>query len=175
MLGLLWRSLKRRLFVDSRVNVGQRFHIGILSYVGAPKALTIGDDVYIGKFCSIQCSGSIGNGVLIANNVGIVGRRDHDMREVGKIIRRASWIGDSEGLASDPKNHIAVGDDVWIGYGAILLSGIVVGRGAVIAAGSVVTSDVEPYAIVTGNPAQPVGVRFTQDQIISHERALART
>ena len=65
---------------------------------------------------------------------------------------------------------IVIENDVWIGYGAIIVSGVKIGRGAIVAAGSVVLKDVEPYTIVAGNPARKVSKRFTEDQIIEHER-----
>ncbi|AYO77216.1 CatB-related O-acetyltransferase [Sphingobium yanoikuyae] len=173
MIGGIWRRAKQQAFLSGKVTLGARFHVGLMSYVSSAGGLVIGDDVYVGKFCSIQVNGRIGNGVLIANNVGIVGRRDHDMRAVGTFIRRAPWIGDSPALAADPQNSVIIGDDVWIGYGAIVLSGVTVGRGAIIAAGAVVVEDVAPYDIVTGNPARATGRRFTDDQIASHEAVLA--
>ncbi len=65
-----------------------------------------------------------------------------------------------------------VEDDVWIGYGAILLSGVRVCRGSIVAAGAVVTDDVAPYAIVAGNPARQVGRRMPEDRVEEHERLL---
>lgn len=172
MLKELFVRLKRFMFVSGQVTVGQRFRIGMMSYVWASVGLKIGDDVYIGKFCSIQCNGRIGNGVLIANNVGIVGRRDHDTRAIGTPIRLAPWIGDADYLMRDPKNQVDIGDDVWIGFGAIILSGITIGRGAIISAGAVVRSDVPAYAVVAGNPAGPVAMRFTSEEIEAHEKEL---
>lgn len=169
----LWMLLKRRLFISETVRTGKNFHLGLFSYVSAADKLAIGDNVYIGKFCSIQCSGSIGSGVLIANNVGIVGRKDHDLREIGVWVRDASWIGHSARLVRDPENWIWIGDDVWIGFGAVVLSGIQIGRGAIIAAGAVVIRDVAPYEIVGGSPARPIGTRFSPAEIETHERALA--
>lgn len=174
MLSKAWGYLKRQLFVSGPVEIGQKFHMGILSYVSSPHELTIGHNVYIGKFCSIQCSGSIGDGVLIANNVGIVGRRDHDMRVIGKSIRLAPWVGDTPSLAAHPRNMIEIGSDVWIGFGSTVLTGIRIGRGAIIAAGAVVVDDVEPYDIVSGNPARTVGRRFNDMQIVQHELKLAQ-
>lgn len=170
----LWTRIKERAFVGRNVELGRRFHIGMLSFLSASDQLTVGDDVYIGKFCSIQCNGSIGNGVLIANNVGIVGRRDHDMRQVGSLVRLSRWVGTDLTLALDPKNRISVADDVWIGFGAVLLTGISIGRGAIISAGAVVTKDVDAYAIVAGNPAIVVGVRFSPEDIRIHENMIAR-
>ena len=58
-----------------------------------------------------------------------------------------------------------IGNDVWIGVGAIILSGVKIGSGAIIGAGAVVVKDVPPYAIAAGNPARVVKFRFSQDQI----------
>jgi acetyltransferase-like isoleucine patch superfamily enzyme len=169
----IWSKIKCYLFIGEKVSLGNSFHIGMLSFVYASEKLKIGDDVYVGKFCSIQCNGKIGNGVLIANNVGIVGRRDHDFKKIGVLVRNAPWVGTSPDLAQDPKNSIEICDDVWIGFGSVILSGITIGRGAIVAAGAVVINDVEPYAIVSGNPAQKIAMRFTPDEIASHEAALA--
>lgn len=165
--------MKNWIFVAGTVRLGRDFHLGILSFVRAADRLEIGDDVYIGKFCTIQCNGTIGDGVLIANHVGIVGRRDHDFRQIGVTIRRAAWVGTDKRLSQDPANRIDIGPDVWIGYGSTVLSGIRIGRGAVVAAGSVVRDDVEAYAIVAGNPAVAVGRRFDDKEIAEHESRLA--
>ena len=61
------------------------------------------------------------------------------------------------------KGNIVVEDDVWIGYGATILSGVHIGRGAVIAAGAVVTKDVDAYAIVGGIPARILRYRFPEE------------
>lgn len=172
MIEFLWQAAKQRMFITGRVVLGARFHVGMLSYISSAQGLRIGDDVYVGKFCSIQVNGAIGDGVLIANNVGVIGRRDHAMRTIGVPVRRAPWIGDTASLAADPRASIDIQADVWIGFGAVVLSGITVGRGAIIAAGAVVLEDVAPYDIVSGNPARVVGRRFTELQIREHEERL---
>lgn len=168
------RNFARRLFqranrlyaVRSNVTVETDVHIGIGSTLWAPHSLVVGSDVYIGKRCTIEVDGRIGAGTLIANDVGIVGRRDHDMRAVGVAIRRAPWVGESDGPQS---GVIDIGPDVWVGYGAVLLAPVTVGRGAVIGAGAVVTRDVAPYSVVAGNPAEHRRWRFTPDEQRSHE------
>ena len=63
------------------------------------------------------------------------------------------------------KGKIKIGDDVWIGHGVIILSGVEIGQGAIIAAGSVITKDVPSYAIVGGNPAKIIKYRFNSEII----------
>lgn len=172
MLSLL-RKIRNKMMlpfaVRKNVRYGKKLHVGPGSIIWAPSVMVIGDNVYIGKHCTIEVDGRIGKHVLIANNVGLIGRHDHAMRFVGKNIRESPWVGkDGKG----GKEQILIGDDVWIGYGAIVLSGVEIGRGAVIGAGAVVTHDVKPYAIVGGNPARLIGLRFTQDEIDQHERLL---
>lgn len=60
---------------------------------------------------------------------------------------------------ADKGGDVVIKDRVWIGYRAIILPGVTIGEGAVVGAGSVVTRDVDPYAVVAGNPARPVGTR----------------
>ncbi|SFR01419.1 transferase hexapeptide (six repeat-containing protein) [Enterobacter sp. kpr-6] len=68
-------------------------------------------------------------------------------------------------IDASTKGPIIINDDVWIGCNVTILSGVEIGRGAVIAAGSVVTKDVPPYAIVGGNPAKTISMRLTPQQI----------
>ena len=63
-------------------------------------------------------------------------------------------------------------DDVWIGANAIILSGVTIGEGAIIGAGSVVTKNVEPYTIFAGNPAKKIKMRFTEDELLNHRQLL---
>ena len=65
-----------------------------------------------------------------------------------------------------PFRDTVVGNDVWIGYGAIIMPGVTIGDGVIVAAGSVVTRDVAPYTIVSGNPALPLRQRFS-DEIVA--------
>jgi acetyltransferase-like isoleucine patch superfamily enzyme len=167
-----WQRIYRIYSVQKNVTIGKNFHIGLFSRVDAPRHLTIGHHVYIGKFSSIECDGSIGNHVMIANNVGLIGRYDHDFKCVGKPLRLAPWIGDRDycGLGMDLK--LVIEDDVWIGFATVVVGGVRIGR-AIVGAGSVVTHDVAPYSIVVGNPIRQIGWRFGPEDIREHERLIS--
>jgi len=162
----------RFMIVRGPVSMGKEVHIGPGSRVECWRGMTIGDHVYVGKYCSIVVDGSIGNDVLIGNNVGLVGRHDHDHRAVGVGIRRAPWIGDADYDGPGLTERLVVEDDVWIGFGSVVLSGVIVGRGSIVAAGSVVINDVPRYSIVGGSPAKVISQRFDEREIIEHERLL---
>jgi acetyltransferase-like isoleucine patch superfamily enzyme len=148
--------------VRSGVHLGMHVHIGPFSILWASDKLEIGDKTYIGKNCTIQVNGTIGRGVLIANNVGIVGKLDHDFQKPAKLLCQNNWIGTSDKLNGLTENRVSIGDDVWIGFGAIILGGVSIGHGAIIAAGSVVTKSVPEFAIVAGNPARIIKQRFPE-------------
>jgi acetyltransferase-like isoleucine patch superfamily enzyme len=127
------------------------------------KIVEFGDCVQFGPRCVIQCDIRFGNQVLIAGDVAFVGRNDHSVDIVGKTI----WDS-PRGTAQ----LTTIEDDVWIGYGAIVLSGVTIGRGSIVAAGAVVSSDVSRYSIVAGVPAKEVAKRFSLDDIQRHEEIL---
>lgn len=153
---------------------GHGLHIGRNATLWAPDRITIGNNVYIGKDVTIECNCEIGDYVLIANRVAIVGRRDHDFRQLGLPVRFAPWVGSRRFPSPWRSERAVVEQDVWIGYGAIVLSGVRIGRGAIVAAGAVIARDVPAYAIVAGSPARTVGQRFSsREEIAAHEAAIA--
>lgn len=156
----------------SKLQYGKNFSFGRGTTFYARHNIKIGNDVYIGKYCSIESDAIIGNGVLIANHVGIIGKYDHNYECIGQYIRNAPWIGDDDYNWKGINKKVIIEDDVWIGFGSIVFSGVNIGKGAVIAAGSVVTKDIEPYSIVGGIPAKKIGTRFNESQIKQHELIL---
>ena len=74
-------------------------------------------------------------------------------------------IASSFAEAWDNKGDIVIGNDVWIGYEAVIMAGVHIGNGAIIAARAVVTKDVPPYTIVGGVPARPIRKRFDEEVI----------
>lgn len=168
-----FRILTRWLAVRKNVSIGANFKVGWGSFINSPGHLDIGADVSVGKSCWISCSGSIGSGVLISSHVGIVTRQEHDAKDLGTLMSRARTVGPSWPGPNGLTERVTIGDDCWIGFGAIILSGLHIGRGSVVGAGAVVTKDVPPYGIVVGNPAKLVGMRLTESERIEHERRLS--
>jgi len=132
-------------------------------YMWAKNSITVGDNFYIGKYSQIECDAEIGNNVLFANRVALIGRYDHNFTVPGVPIRLARSIRDKEYNWKGLNERIVIFDDVWVGYGSIILSGVKIGQGSIIAAGSVVTKDVEPYSIYAGNPARKIKERFNSE------------
>lgn len=173
LLQSIYRRLNRRLAIRKNVEFRPDLRVGAGTLIMAPDRLTIGDKVIIGANCWIACNGSIGDGVLMSSHVGIVGKHDHDPSAKGVLISEAPWIYEAAANDRDARHSITIESDVWIGFGAKLMSGIVVGRGSIVGAGAVVTRDVEPYSIVAGNPARKIRRRFTVAEAALHEAMLA--
>jgi len=122
--------------------------------------LVIGDDVYIGDDTIVSCCDriEIGAQTLIGHGVNIF---DNNSHPVAAAARAADWLSivenrprDSATIAHAP---VRIGEAAWIGFGSVVLKGVTIGDGAVVAAASVVTTDVSPRTVVAGNPARPVG------------------
>lgn len=153
---------------------GRDLHVGRGASFWAPDGISIGNGVYIGKDVHIECNASIGDFVMIANKVAFVGRNDHEFRTVGVPVRFSPWIGRRSPRSGYRDEKVVIDSDVWIGFGAVVLTGVHVGRGAIIAAGAVVAKDVASYSIVGGNPAREIGRRFlSQDEIDRHESGIS--
>ncbi|MDE5948724.1 MAG: hypothetical protein K2G86_08115 [Prevotella sp.] len=160
---VVWRKYK----------IGKNFHCGRDTFLWANKRLEIGDNFYLGKYSSIETNCVIGDNVIIANKVGIVGRYDHNYQQVGVPVRLAMQIRDVDYDWKGKDELTVIGDDVWIGYGAIILSGVKIANGTIVAAGSIVTKDTEPYSIYAGSPARKVKERFdTEDKKRKHIKML---
>ncbi len=105
----------------------------------------------------------VGNYVSIADNVTFILSGNHYTDTFTTYPFKVLCF--DEKVEAWGKGPIKVGDDVWIGYGATILSGVTIGQGAVIAAGSVVVKDVEPYSVVGGNPAKLIKYRYSKEII----------
>lgn len=118
----------------------------------------IGDKLIIGRFCAIA------RGVRF-----IMNGANHKMSGISTYpfqIFGSGWEKVMPAPGDLPyKGDTVVGNDVWIGYEALVMPGVRIGDGAIVSSRSVVTSDVEPYTIVGGNPAKPIRRRFAPEQV----------
>ncbi|MDA4116650.1 MAG: acyltransferase [Thaumarchaeota archaeon] len=142
-------GLKLRIFLYRRIGmkIGSNCVVRRGVYLGSPNELEIGDGSFIGR-ANLYCTG----GVKIGKNVNI---------SDGAVIITAKHDVNSPAFEAlyEP---IVIDDWAWIATNAIVLAGVTVGEGAVVAAGAVVTRDVVPYSIVGGNPAKVIGERKRQ-------------
>lgn len=156
----------QRTFLLSRIKHGKNCNIrGVGVFQGN---IELGDDVTIGVdsvFLSTGANIIIGNKVIFGPHVFCISG-NHQINQVGK------YIADVQVKTEKCDEDIIIEDDVWIGAGAIILKGVRIGRGSVIAAGSIVTKDTLPYSVNGGNPAHFIKMRFTNEEIIQHERIL---
>lgn len=169
-----WLQTRLKTYSCGRILAyGRDLHIGARTRIWAPRKVEIGDYVYIGKDVHIEANCRIGSYCLIANKVAIIGRHDHDFNAIGFPIRFAPWIASQRFPSPFLAEEACIDDDVWLGYGAIVLTGTTVGRGSIVAAGSVVTRSIPPYSIAAGVPAKVIGKRFDSDAAIeAHEAAI---
>lgn len=172
---MIINSLKRLrclLFAKTiwrKYQIGKNLHVGRGVYLWAKNSISIGDNFYIGRYSFIECDAIIGDNVIIANFVSLIGKYDHHYQQIGIPIRLASKIRDKTYNWKGLNHKIIIQDDVWIGVGSIVLSGVEIGKGSIIAAGSVVTKDIEPYSIYAGNPAKKITSRFkSKEQLNEH-------
>lgn len=118
-----------------------------------------GNHLKIGKFCSIACGAKF-----------LFTSANHAMRSLSTYpfpIFFEEWGLDVKNITNawDNRGDIVIGNDVWIGFEAVILSGVTIGDGAIIGTRAVVTKDVPPYTIVGGIPAKQIRKRFSDDVI----------
>lgn len=116
------------------------------------------DKLVIGKFCSIACGAKF-----------LFNSANHRLQSLSTYtfpLFYEEWEQEMNLTeAWDNKGDIIIGNDVWIGYDAVILAGVTIGDGAIIGTRAVVTKDVPPYTIVGGVPAKPIRKRFSDEDI----------
>lgn len=117
-------------------------------------------EIHITDFSPADTKLFIGSYCSIAPNVRFLLGGEHQLYSISTYPFKVKAFGESQEAGS--KGNIIIKDDVWIGYGAIICSGVTIGQGAIVAAGAVVTKDIEPYSIVGGNPAHFIKWRFDE-------------
>jgi maltose O-acetyltransferase len=159
--------LQKKLFADCGSNVSIGYDCTFYH-----SHIHIGSNVHIGSYASFMASVAhiyIGNYVTFGPNVSIRGG-DHRIDVIGKHLYE---VKDNEKLPENDKD-VVIQDGVWIGCNVTILKGVNIGRGSIIAAGSVVTKSIQPYSIAGGNPAKILKQRFNHEQIMEHELKLEK-
>lgn len=146
----------------SAIKIGSHVHIrGQLLVMAHGGEIRIGDFSYIGEDTRIWSSKSvtIGDRVLVSHGVNIHDNIAHSLSAKNRHeqIRQLFSTGHPSVLEDVPAAPIMIEDDVWIGFNSTILKGVTIGKGAVVGAATVVTKNVDPYAIVVGNPARIIG------------------
>lgn len=122
------------------------------------------DHLYIGKYCSIACGAA-----FLFNSAN---HTLHSLSTYPFPIFYEEWNLPLASICNawDNKGDIVIGNDVWIGYQAVVLAGVTIGDGAIIGARALVTKDVPPYTIVVDVPAKPIRRRFDDGTILALQR-----
>ena len=126
--------------------------VGAYTYIGRRTSLV---SARVGRFCSIASDCQIGMGTHTLSCLST----SPVFTEADNGLRRR-WVDEA---LTNPYRPVTLGNDVWVGLHVMIMGGITVGNGAVIAAGAVVTRDVPPYAVVGGVPARVIRYRFSPD------------
>ncbi len=139
-----------RIVLGDRVYISGVISIGFNSRSGFTPELVIGDGTFIGHRCGFNVARSVrvGRHCYIASGVSVI---DQDGHPVDAAARRAGHPTPPEGIAP-----VVIGDDVWVGFHAIILKGVTIGDRAIVAAGAVVVKDVPADCVAAGNPARVV-------------------
>ena len=153
-IATLWRLLNphnETYFVKS--NAYKNIRVGRMSY----------GPMHIHSWEEPEEGLEIGSFVSIGDNVNFLLGGEHPYNGLSTYPFKVKYFGQKR--EAKTRGKIVVSDDVWIGFGATIMSGARIGQGAIIGAGAVITKDVEPYSIVVGNPARKIKSRFDQEVI----------
>lgn len=149
--------------IHGNVTIGARC---MLHQVKLNGTITVGSNTSINgpgtEFFSIQNPIIIGNFCSIARHTAIQ-EHNHDMKKITTYYIQQRVFGEKIGIDAVSKGPVIIGNDVWVGTQSVILTGVTVGDGAIIATNSVVTENVPPYAIVGGTPAKIIKMRFSED------------
>ena len=162
----LLKSLRAFYLIHFKIKpkkAGHNFYCGYGSII-QKNSLVLGNNVYIGNNCHLSVDHlEIDDNVMFASQVSIVGG-DHRFDVVGVPIRNTGRA---------VRKGVKIAKDCWVGHGVIILDGVQIGEGTIVAAGSVVTKSLEPYGIYAGIPAKKIRDRFDNDSDkIKHSKAI---
>jgi acetyltransferase-like isoleucine patch superfamily enzyme len=132
------------IILSNNIKIGKNFICGSYCSISKKNKIFIGNNFFMGRNCHLASNLLIGNDVMFASYVSCVGG-DHKIDDIKTTIRESG---------RDEFKTTIIENNVWIGHGSIIMHGVNIKSGAVIAAGSVVTKDVPENSIVGGNPAK---------------------
>lgn len=159
-------QFKFKLFKQKYRKINYHNFTEIMNYCDLSKVV-VGKNTYgeinVTDYSQQDTKLKIGSYCSIAQNVSFLLGGEHQIKSISTYPFKVKSFGFMR--EANSKGDIVLGDDVWIGTGAIICSGVKIGQGAIVAAGAVVTKDVPPYAIVGGNPAKVIKYRFDEDCI----------
>jgi virginiamycin A acetyltransferase len=152
-------KLSRKTLLGKRTKIRNRTEIGNISlgdysYISGPGSYI--EEAIIGKYCSIARQVVIG-----------VSGHNYNWLTTSPIITSKAYGFIDNDIKVPQKEKPVIGNDVWVGMNVIIMRGVTIGDGAVIAAGSVVTTDIAPYSIAGGIPAKHIRYRFSKEIIES--------
>lgn len=141
------------------INIGNGTHIrGELLVFAHGGKIEIGDDSYVGVGTRIWSAEhvKIGNNVLISHNCNIIDTDSHEIDHIKRSLTYQNMIKNGHAKVNNEivSKSIIIEDYAWLSFNVSILKGVKIGRGAIVAAGSVVTKDVNPFTMVAGNPAK---------------------
>ena len=174
LVQILWRFYIRLLnpsctIRSSSLSKNVRFEKGVTIETGSHvQADLIGKYSYINRYCLIEKNTSIGRFCSIAYNVKIgLGSHPVDWVSTHQFAYdpKYKFVEEERQFQERGKMKTVIGNDVWIGANVIILAGVIIGDGAIIGANSLVTNDVDPYAIVYGTPSKHSRYRFDEKVI----------
>lgn len=178
-------AIKRNLFIRGVVALFQRYLIrksqfgafGKDARITPPCSLSGSKNIYFGEGCVIDA-----NSLLYATNAKIIFKKHVVSADGLHIVTGAHErrIGRfCATITEEEKDHskkldadVVIEEDVWFGLNVLVMPGVVIGRGATVGAGSVVTKSIPPYCVAAGIPAKPIKFYWTIDEIIEHEAML---
>ena len=149
-----WRKIQARLFSKMK-HVGKNVHICPNWKISSPQIMCIGNNVWIGEnfFAKAEGNITIGSGTILSRNVEIwTSNHNYNSKDLQSIPYDKRMV----------LSPVVIGENVWVGTHALFLPGVTIGEGAVIGAGSVVTRDVPPLAVVGGNPSSILKFRDSE-------------
>jgi acetyltransferase-like isoleucine patch superfamily enzyme len=163
-----YRYYRKMVFLKKFKKVGKNFIFDPFSKIYHAEYIEVGDNVFIGEDAHISGEIKIGNNVMFGPRPMIIGG-SHFFAVKGRSVRvlhpkdRENW------------EPIVVEDEVWCGASIIIPSGVILGMGCVIGAGSILTKSIPPYTVAVGNPCKPIKRIFSEGNLRDHLVSLGKS